>query len=127
MLYTNLFGADESGHAVLMAGAVAVAALVVLACRLPGDLESGGDLWPSDALIDGMVDERREFRLGFVPHVPGMLDLIKHLGCRQVGDPLWRACGFCWRLLPPSRRHVLDSRTRPALRLAHGTQHAAHV
>jgi len=78
-----------------MARAVAVATLVVLACRLPGDAEPVGDLWPPDALIDGVVDERREFRLCFVPHVPGVLDLLKHLRRRQVGNPSRRACGFC--------------------------------
>ena len=65
-----------------MAGAVAVATLVVLACRLSGDAESVGDLWPSDALIDGVVDERREFRLCLVPRVPDVLDLLKRLGPR---------------------------------------------
>jgi hypothetical protein len=78
MLDTSVSG-NESGHAVLMAGAVAVATLVVLACGLSGDAEPVGDLWPSDALIDGVVDERREFRLYLVPRVPGVLDLLKHL------------------------------------------------
>ena len=82
MLDATSVSGDESGYAVLMAGAIAVAALVVLACRLSGDAESVGDLWPSDALIDGVVDERREFRLCLVPHMPGVLDLLKHLGCR---------------------------------------------
>ena len=95
MLYTSVLAEVWSGHTIRAAGAASVAALVVLACRLPGDPEPGGNLWPPDALIDGMVDERREFRLCFVPHVPGVLDLFKHLGCRQVGDPLRRACGFC--------------------------------
>jgi hypothetical protein len=88
MLYISVFADDESGY-------VAVATLVLLACRLPGDPEPVGDLWPPDALIDGMVDERREFRVCLVPHVPGVLDLLKHLGCRQVGGPLPRGCGFC--------------------------------
>jgi hypothetical protein len=78
MLDTSVSG-DESGYAVLMAGAVAVATLVVLARGLSGDAEPVGDLWPSDALIDGVVDERREFRLCLVPRVPGVLDLLKHL------------------------------------------------
>jgi len=95
MLYTSVLAEVRSGHRIRAAGSASVTALVVLACRLPGDPESGGDLWPSDALIDGMVDERREFRLGFVPHVPGVVDLLKDLGCRQAGDPLCRACGFC--------------------------------
>jgi hypothetical protein len=67
---------------VLMAGAIAMAALVVLACCLPCHSEPDGDLWPPDALIDGIVDERGEFRLCFVPHVPSVLDLLEHLGCR---------------------------------------------
>ena len=66
----------------LMAGAIAVAALVVLAGRLPRDAKAGGDLRPPDALIDGMVDERREFRLCLVPRVPDVLDLLKRLGRR---------------------------------------------
>jgi hypothetical protein len=94
MLYTSVFADDESGHAVLMAGAVAVATLVVLACRLPCHSEPGGDLWPPDALIDGTVDQRGEFRLCFVPDVPGVLDLLKRLGYRRVGDPSCHACGF---------------------------------
>jgi hypothetical protein len=91
----GVFADDESGYAVLMAGAVAVATLVVLACRLPRYPEPDGDLWPPDAQINGMVDEHREFRLCLVPHVPDVLDLLKHLGCRQVGDSLRRACRFC--------------------------------
>ena len=81
--------------AVLLAGAVAMAALVVLAGRLPCHSEPGRDLGPPDALVDGIVDERREFRLCLVPDVPGVLELLKHLGCRQVGDPSFHACGFC--------------------------------
>ena len=95
MLYTGVLPDVWSGHTNRSAWSASVAALVVLACRLPGDPESGGDLWPPDALIDGMVDERREFRLCLVPHAPGVLDLLKHLGYRQVGDLSRRACGFC--------------------------------
>jgi len=113
--------------AVLLAGAVAMAALVVLACRLPCHSEPGGDLRPPDALIDGMVDEHRQFCLRLVPHVPDVPDLLKHLGCRRVSDLLRRACGFCCRLLRPPRLHVLHPRTRPALRLAHGFQDAAQL
>jgi len=116
-----------SGHTNRSAWSASVAALVVLACRLPGDPESSGDLWPPDALINGMVDERRKFRLCLVSHVPGVLDLLKHLGCGQVGAPSRRACEFCWHLLPPPRLHVLGSGTRPALRLAYGIQHAVRV
>jgi hypothetical protein len=55
-VFVVVFAGDESGHAVLTAGAVAVAALVVLAGRLPGHPEPDGDLWPPNAQIDGMVD-----------------------------------------------------------------------
>ena len=82
MLDATSVSGDESGYAVLIAGAVAVATPVVLACRLPGHPEPGGDLWPSDTLIDGVVDERREFRLCLVPRVPDVLDLLKRLGRR---------------------------------------------
>ena len=78
----------RSACPVLRGGDVAMAALVALAGRLPGHPEPDGDLRPPDALIDGMVDERREFRLCLVPREPGVLDLLKHLGCRQVGNPL---------------------------------------
>ena len=88
MLYTGVLAVDESGHAILAAGALTVSALVVLAGRLPGDPEPGGNLRPPDAQIDGMVYEHREFRLCLVPRVPGVLDLLKHLGCGQLGNPL---------------------------------------
>jgi hypothetical protein len=91
----------------LMVAVVAMTALVVLAGRLSGDAEPGGNLWPPDAQIDGMVDERREFRYCIVPHVPDVLELLKHPGCRWVRDPLRRACGFSWRLLRPPRLRVL--------------------
>lgn len=57
--------------------------LVLLACGLPGDPELGGDLWPPDAQVDGVVDEHRELRLCLVPHVSGVLDLLKHLGADE--------------------------------------------
>jgi len=82
MLYTSVSEEVRSGHTIGAAGAASVATPVVLACRLPGDSEAGSDLWPPDALADGIVDERREFCLCLVPHVPGVLDLLKHLGCR---------------------------------------------
>ena len=125
MLIPDLPAQDESGHPTVHA--IAVAALVVLAGRLPGHPESGRDLWPSDAQIDGLVDEHREFRLCLVSREPGVLDLLKHLRCSHMGKPLRRVPRFCWRLLPPSQLRVLDSRTRPALRLAHEFQNAAEV
>jgi hypothetical protein len=97
MLYTRHL--IKSGHPLLAADAVAVSTLVVLAGRLPGHFEPDGDLWPPDSQADGMVDEHREFRLGFVPSEPGTLDPCKYLGCRQVGNALRRVCRFCWRLM----------------------------
>ena len=55
------------------------------------------------------------------------LDLLKRLGCRQGGNPLRRTCWFRWRLVLPTRPPMSDPWTRPALRLAHGIQHAAQV
>jgi len=78
----------KSSHLLPVACAVAVSALVVLAGRLPGHFEPDGDLWPPDAQADGMVDEHREFRLGFVASESGTLDPREHLGCRQVGNAL---------------------------------------
>ena len=43
--------------------AVAVAALIVLAGCLPGHVKLGGDLRPSDAEADGMIDQYRKLRL----------------------------------------------------------------
>ena len=76
VLYTSVFVGAESGHAVLIDGTIAVAALVALAGRLPCHPESGRDLWPPDAQIDSMVDEHLEFRLCLVPREPGVLDLL---------------------------------------------------
>jgi hypothetical protein len=87
-------GSNDSGYAVLMAGVLTVATLVVLARRLPCHSEPGSYLWPPDALIDGIVDQGGEFRLCFVPDVSGVLDLLKRLGYRRVGDPSRHACGF---------------------------------
>ena len=117
----------KSGHPILAAGAAAVSALVVLPGRLPGHFEPYGDLWPPDAQAYGMVDEHREFRLGLVASEPGTLDLRKHLRCRQVRNAVRRICRFCCRLVLKPWLHMLDPRTRPAPRLAHGIQHAAQV
>jgi hypothetical protein len=112
----------------LVVTGVSMAAVVLLACRLPGDTEPGSDFWPPDALIDGIVDERREFRLCPVPRMPGVLDLVKHMECRQAGKPLcrYRAFGWCLLRLPP-RLRALHPRTRAALRLAHGLQDVAEL
>jgi hypothetical protein len=62
ILYTGL-AEDESGHTILTAGVVAVAALVVLAGCLPGHAKPVGDLGPPDTQADGVVDQHRELRL----------------------------------------------------------------
>ncbi len=50
----------------MAAGALTVAALVLLAGRLPGHAKLGGDLRPPDAQVYGMIDQRCEFRLGLL-------------------------------------------------------------
>jgi hypothetical protein len=59
--------------------------------------------------------------------MPGVLDLLKHLGCRQAANPWRRTCRFRGCLLLRARPSVLAPRARPALRLTHGLQHATHV
>jgi len=125
MLYTTALCADESDHTMLVVTLLAMAALVVLAGRLPGDSKLGGDLWPPNAQIDGMVDEHREFRISLIAHVPNVLDLLKHLGFRWARVALRRPRGFRWGLPRPPRLRALHPRTRPVLRLAHGLQDAA--
>jgi hypothetical protein len=51
-----------------------MAALVVLAGCLPGHAQPSGNVRPSDAHGDGVVDQHREFGLGFQLHSPGALD-----------------------------------------------------
>src|SRR5438093_330458 len=76
-----------------------VAALVVLAGRLPGDAELGGDFWPPNAEFDGVVDQRREF--GFCPHLRNagapdpFQDLhwdIQETWCVRLGDSTGATC-----------------------------------
>ncbi len=81
----------------MAAGVAAVAALVLLAGRLPGDAEPGGDLRPPDAHVYGLVDQRCEFRLDFLLRDSGLPDLLKYPrgNCRIL--PLrwarwWRRC-----------------------------------
>jgi hypothetical protein len=70
----------ESCHLIPTANPIAVAALVVLAGRLPGHAEPGGDFWPPDAQADGVVDEHRELRRCRLPREPDALDPLQHLG-----------------------------------------------
>jgi hypothetical protein len=74
-----------------------------------------------------VVNQHCQFCFRLVPRQPGELDLLKRLGCRQGGNPLRRTCWFRWRLVLPTRPPMSDPWTRPALRLAHGIQHAAQV
>ena len=103
---------------------VSMAALVVLACRLPGDAEPGGDLRLPDGQVHGVVDERREFRLCLIPRVPSPLDLLKHLGAAEwvtrCAEPAGLAGACCDRrdgaclILAPDRRFdlLMDTRMR---------------
>ncbi|HXZ69614.1 MAG TPA: hypothetical protein VEH31_01930 [Streptosporangiaceae bacterium] len=69
---------------------IAVAALVVLAGRLPGHAEPGRDFWPPDAQADGVVDEHHEFGLCRFPREPDAFDPLQHLGRRQLRNSLRR-------------------------------------
>jgi hypothetical protein len=77
-----------------------VATLVVLAGRLSGHAQPGGDLRPSDAQDDGVIDQDREFRLCFLLRGFGVLDPLKHLGRGQPGNSLREAWRLRWSLLP---------------------------
>ena len=107
--------------------AVTMSALVVLSSCLPGHGKPSGDLRPSDAQADGMVDQHREFRLCLVSRETGMLDPLEYLGRGQPGNPLHQACRFRCRVVRQPWLHALDSRTRPTLRLGHGIQHVGQV
>ena len=63
----------SSGQAILMTGA-AVAALVVLAGRLPGHAEPGGNLWPANAQSDGVIDQHGKLCPCLPLRDPGALD-----------------------------------------------------
>jgi hypothetical protein len=102
-LYTNTLTCDNSGRAVIVAGASAMAALVLLAGCLPGHAELGGDLWPPGAQVYGLVDQRCEFRFGLLLRDSGVPDLLKH-PCRSrwrlplcKGRRLRRAATGCAR------------------------------
>ena len=70
---------DESDTSVLTDGAIPVTALIMLAGRLSGDAELGGDSRPSDAEFDGVVDQRREFRLCLLLCNAGALHPLQYL------------------------------------------------
>jgi hypothetical protein len=71
-----------------------VSALVVLARRLPGNSESGGDFRPPDAQADRVVNQLRQFCFRLVPCYSGALDPLKYLDGRQAGNSLPRTCRF---------------------------------
>ena len=74
---------EESDKSILTDGAVPVTALVMLAGGLPGDTELGGDLRPSDAEFDGVVNQCREFGLCLLLCNAGALDTFQHLQWRH--------------------------------------------
>jgi hypothetical protein len=80
----------ESCHLIPTANPIAVAALVVLAGRLPGHAEPGGDFWPPDAQADGVLDEHHELGLCRFPREPNAFDPLQHLGRRQLRNSLRR-------------------------------------
>jgi len=106
--------------------AVLVAALIVLAGCLPGHAKLGGDLRPSDAEADGVVDQRRKLSLCRLLRNPGAPDPLQHLGTRHPGNLLGLAGRFRWcRLLV--RLCLPGPRARPAVGLSHAFQHAGQV
>ena len=74
---------DESDTSVPMDGAIPVPALIMLAGRLSGHAELGGDLRPSDAEFDGVVNQCREFGLCLLLCNAGALDTFQHLQWRH--------------------------------------------
>ena len=120
MLYTRRPGLrDESCP-------VAVAALIVLAGRLPGHAELSGDLRPSDPEANGVVDQRCKLRLCLLLRNPGVLDPRQDLRGGHPGS-LLRLAGRLGERWPPVRLCLLGYWARPALGLAHTFQHAGHV
>ena len=102
--------------------AATMAALIVLAGRLPGHTQPGGDWWPPDALANSLVDQLRE--CGFCPPLcnPGALDLLQHLGGRHLeagrawpkdcAGASWRRSGCTCLLLGLDRRFARPTRSR---------------
>jgi hypothetical protein len=106
----------------LTADAQAVAALVVLAGRLPGNAKASGDLRPSDAHADRLIHQRREFGICLLSAESGSFDPLQHLGRRQLGISLRWAWQFRSFLGPLPGLHMPD--LRPTLGPAHVIQHA---
>jgi hypothetical protein len=106
----------------LMAGVIAVAVLVVLAGRLPGDAKTGGDLRPPDVHVDRLIHQYREFGIYHLPGESGASDLLQHLGWRQLEIPLRRVWLFRSCLGSPPGLYMPDFRL--AFGPAHVVQHA---
>jgi hypothetical protein len=104
-----------------------MATLVVLAGRLPGHTQPGGDLEPADAQSDRLVDQDREFRRCLLLRTLGALNPLQHLGWGQAGtQPVW-TWWRGWCLLPSTRLYLPGFRIRPALRSGHVIHHAGEV
>jgi hypothetical protein len=82
---------DESDNSIVRDGVVAMAALIVLAGRLPGDSELGSDLWPADTEFDGVVDQRCEFGFCLLLRSTDAPDPVQHLRWGHPGNPLRHA------------------------------------
>jgi hypothetical protein len=80
---------------------VTVAALIVLASCLPGHAKLGGDLRPSEAEVNGVVDKCRKLRLCLLLRNPGAPDPLQHLRRGHPGNLLRLAGRFrwCWPLV----------------------------
>ena len=70
---------------------------IVLASRLPGHAELDGDLRPSDAEADGVIDQRHELRLCLSLRNPDAPDPLQHFGGVQTRSLLRLAGRFRWR------------------------------
>ena len=66
----------------------AVAAVVLLAGRLPGHVKPGGDVRPADPQVNGVVEQFCEFRIYLVSGKTGALDPLEDQVGSQLGGPL---------------------------------------
>jgi hypothetical protein len=70
-----------------------VPALITLARCLPGDAELRGNLWPANSEVDGLVDERINFRLRSVSQSLGVTEPLQDHR-HWPPDRLWRRRRF---------------------------------
>jgi hypothetical protein len=106
---------------------VTVAALVLLARRLPAHAQPGGDLRPREAETDSVVDQHREFGLGLSLCNPRLFNPFQHLGGRHPGTRFAWPGGCFGGLLLSARLHLPGSRSRSALRPSHALKDAGEV